>query len=109
MVLGVLVLLLTFVMAVRGLITGEPCSRSAPQVTSVEQQQTRLPDVDEPCTSDAAVRAMRGVEWVFGFAVVGLLIAGGRGCGAVSQAEWGGDLNLAAGAVRRQRSLRLGG
>ena len=75
MVLGVLVLILTFVLGVRGLIVGEPCSRNAPQVTSVEQQQSRLPDVDEPCRSDASMRAIRVAEWVFGFAVAGLVVS----------------------------------
>ena len=70
-------MMLTFVLGVRGLIVGEPCSRSAPQVTSVEQQQSRLPEGDEPCRSDASVNAIRVVEWVFGLAVVGLVVSAG--------------------------------
>jgi len=77
MVLGVLVLMLTFVLGVRGLIVGEPCSRSSPQVSSVEQQQSRLPEGDEPCRSDASARAIRAVEWVFGFGVAGLVVSAG--------------------------------
>ena len=77
MVLGVVVLLLTFVLGVRGMLVGEPCSRSAPQVTSVEQQQSRLPDGDEPCRGDAAIRVIRIVEWVFGIALAGLVVSVG--------------------------------
>lgn len=67
MVLGVLVLMLTFVLGVRGMIVGEPCSPSAQQVTSMEQQQRQQPEGDEPCRRDASARAIRAVEWVFGF------------------------------------------
>lgn len=77
MVLGVLVLLLTFVLGVRGMIVGEPCSPSAAEVTSVEQQQRQLPEGDEPCRWDASIRVIRVVEWVFGFAVVGLVLSVG--------------------------------
>ena len=90
MVLGVLVLVLTFVLGVRGMIVGEPCSRSAPQVTSVEQEQSRLPDGDEPCRSDGSVRAIRVAEWVFGLGVAGLVVSAGMGVWRQQASKRGG-------------------